>query len=370
MVANNVGLLRRRRSIAAARLAEMVGVTRQSVYAIEAGSFVPNTEVALKLARALDCRVEDLFELETAAAPAPPNIQKAALLPGTGPLKPGEPVQLCRVGHRLVASVPPALSWCFPHGDAIVARRAGSPGSISICVTDPDEDFSRRVLIAGCDPGISVLARSAQLAGVELLHVHRNSSQSLRLLKDAWIHIAGTHLRDDATGSSNTAAIRALFAKGSVAAFAYATWDEGLVIAAGNSKGIQGVDDLARRDVTIVNREAGSGSRKLLDAQLKQAGIRPGAVSGYRNLADGHLAAAAKVRSGAADCCIAPRPVALSLGLSFIPLVSERYDLVLRHRDLEHPGFQVVLDTLHRVSFRRELESLGYDAANAGQRVL
>jgi len=100
-------------------------------------------------------------------------------------------------------------------------------------------------------------------------------------------------------------------------------------------------------------------------------GIRSSAVSGYRNLANGHLAAAGQVRSGAVDCCIAPGPVARSLGMTFIPLVKERYDLALRVGDLDRPGIRVLVETLNRASFRRELESLGgYDAAEAGRRLL
>jgi putative molybdopterin biosynthesis protein len=370
-IGNNLAPLRQKRGISVARLAAMAGVARQTVYAMEAGSFVPNTEVALKLARALECRVEDLFQLQAGAPSEAARTEKVVLLPGTEGVLPGQSVQLCRVGERLVGTAPPRVSWYFPPSDAIAVRRSTKSGMANVRLTESERDFDRRVLVAGCDPGISVLARCVQRAGVELVLAHRNSSQALQLLKTECIHIAGTHLRDEATGDSNREAISALFAEGSVAVISYAVWEEGIVAAEGNPKGIRGVEDLARKDISIINREAGAGSRKLLDAQLKRLGIRSSAVLGYRNLANGHLAAAEQVGSGTVDCCIAPGPVARSLGLTFIPLVKERYDLALRVGDLDRPGIRVLMETLNRASFRRELESLGgYDAAEAGQRLL
>jgi putative molybdopterin biosynthesis protein len=367
---NNLGTLREQRGISVARLAAMVGVARQSVYAMEAGSFVPNTEVALKLARVLECHVEDLFCLNEDPPPPAIRTETASLLPGSEDVLPGQSVQLSRVGEQLVATPPAPMSWYFPPSDATVARPPAKSGALRVNVTDNDREFGKRVLVAGCDPGISVLARSAQLAGVELILVHRNSSQALQLLKKGRIHIAGTHLRDEATGD-NMPGIDAVLSKDSVAVISFAVWEEGIVAAIGNPKNIRAVEDLARRDVSIVNREEGAGARKLLDSQLKSHGIGSRSVRGYQNLALGHVAAAWQVRSGAVDCCIAPGAVARLLGLSFTPLVTERYDLALRRQDLDNPGIRVLLETLNRSRFRHELESYGgYDARDAGRRLL
>jgi putative molybdopterin biosynthesis protein len=368
---NNLAALRRKRAISATRLAAMIGVARQSVYAMEAGSFVPNTEVALKLARVLDCQVEHLFCLAENTLPAVSRIEKASLLPGSEGLSPGQPVRLCRVGERLVATSSAPISWFFAASDATVARPSATLGLTNVSVTEPDRGLGKRVLVAGCDPGITVLARGAEHAGVELVLAHRNSSQALQLLKEGSIHIAGTHLRDEATGDSNVPTIGALFPKGSVAVISFALWEEGIVVATANPKGIRGVQDLPRKDVSIVNREMGSGSRKFLDAQLKRLGIGSKSIRGYQKLASGHIDAAWQVRRGIADCCIAPGAVARSLGLSYIPLATERYDFALRTQDLDNPGVRVLMETLNRSSFRRELESLGgYDARDAGKRLL
>ncbi len=369
-IRNQLHLVREKRGIAAAELAARVGVSRQTIYAIEAGAYVPNTVVALKLARELDVRVEELFGL--ADEPRERELCNVELLPSDEDIRVGQPVELCQVDRRMVATAPEPLPWYLPPADAVLAD-AGEPGASAASVRvlrDPSQ-FERRILVAGCDPAISVLARHARAAGLELTVAHRNSSQALELLKQGLVHIAGSHLRDQSSGESNIPAVRRLFPRGSVAAITFAMWEEGLVIAKGNPKEIQGVEDLARTDIRLVNREPGSGSRALLDATLARLGIRRSSVDGYDRLTRGHLPAAWQVRTGEADCCIATGAAARLFGLDFIPLTTERYDLVIRKSHLTLPAIEGLLDTLSRSAFRRELEALGgYDAAGAGNRVL
>lgn len=370
-IENHLAVLRQKRGLAASQLAEMAGVSRQTIYAMEAGSYVPNTAVALKLARALEVRVEELFSLP-GDLPAPDfRTEQALLLPGAGPLEEGQPVELCRVDDRMVASAPSPVPWYFPSSDGVLAAAAPPHGKARFRVFDADRQFQNRILIAGCDPAISVLARHVQTAGVELVLAHRNSSQALGLLKDRFVHVAGTHLRDEPSGESNLPAIARLFPRNSVAVITFAVWEEGMVVAHGNPKKIRGVEDLARPDIRIVNREAGAGSRKLLDARLKRLKIPASEVRGYDVEAAGHLPAAWRVHTGEADGCIATRGAARLFGLGFVPLVSERYDLAIRRQHLDLPGIRALLDVLSRSQFRRELDSLGgYDTTSAGARVL
>src|ERR1022692_4653278 len=167
----------------------------------------------------------------------------ATLTPPPGPARPGKP----RSSSFMENTIWPTASW-WP-----AAIRAS------------EYDLANRILVAGCDPGISVLARHVLRAGVELVVAQRNSTQALTLLKQGVVHVAGTHLRDEASGDSNLPAIHRLFARNSVAVVSLAAWEEGLVLAPGNPKSIHSVADLARRDVSIVNREPGAGSRLLLD---------------------------------------------------------------------------------------------------------
>jgi molybdate-binding protein/DNA-binding XRE family transcriptional regulator len=370
-VENRLSGLRRKRGFSAAWLANAVGVSRQTIYAIEGGSYVPNTAVALRLAGLLEARVEDLFTLAEKAPAQDLPSRDVVLLPGSDLVEQGQPVQLCRVDGHLVASASSAAPCFFPASDGIVAGKASGGRKAKVRLYAEDGDFGKRILIAGCDPGISVLARHAAAAGLELVLAHRNSSQALSLLKEGAVHIAGTHLRDEASGESNLPAIRRMFPTSAVAAVSFAVWEEGLLTARGNPKGIAGIGDLARKDVRLVNREKGSGSRLLLDSHLGRLKINAKSVRGYDLLATGHLPAAWQVRNGEADCCVATRGAARAFGLGFLPLVSERYDFAIRKTHLSLPAIQTLLDTLNRASFRRELENLGgYDTALTGQRIL
>ena len=369
-VKNNLPLLRAKRGFAASALAKRIGVSRQTIYAMETGAYVPNTLLALKLAQALDVKVEDIFHLED-AEPASPT-ETADLLPAEQEAQPGLPAQLCEVDDRLVAVLPAPITWSLPPADGVIVEAGRKPGKAKVLLFQQEEKrFHNRLLIAGCDPGISVLLRHLQREGVEAVAAYRNSSQSLSLLKQSLIHIAGTHLRDEATGESNLPAVRKHFPKGSVAVISYAIWEEGIVVAKGNPKNIKSIAEMARKDVTIINRESGAGSRMLLDSHLRQAGVNPKSVKGYQQIATGHLPAAWQVKNGGADCCMATKTAACVFGLDFIPLTSERYDLVLRTKNLSHPGIQILLETLGRTSFRRELEGLGgYDTRIAGNRLV
>lgn len=345
-IVNSLEALREKRGLSAAALAALVGVSRQTIYAIEAGTYVPNTVTSLQLARALGVSVEDLFSL-----PATANETRVEAVTPLSAV-PGQPVQLCRIDERLVATAPSAFPWFLPPSDAIMTSKTRAR------IADPSVDFSNRLLIAGCDPAISVLARHMQSSGVELILAHRNSTQALALLKSGSVHVAGTHLQ------ANT------FPKDS-AVFSYAVWEEGIVTANGNPKGVRGVEDFSRKDIKIVNREAGAGSRILLDAQLKRLTISPDQADGYQTIVSGHLAAASEVRTGTADCCIATRAAARAFGLDFIPLLTERYDFAIQRRHLDLPAIQTLLNTLNRAGFRRELDYAGgYDTRASGQRIM
>lgn len=371
-IENRLSQIRQKRGHSAAALAGKIGVSRQTIYAMEAGSYVPNTLVALKLARVLEVPVEEVFCLED-ASPAPPSAKEVDLLPGGQTVEPGLPVQICRVDKRMMGISPTPVAWYLPPADAVVidsAARGPRQRKARVQLFQDEEQFGNRLLMAGCDPAMSVLARHLQKGNTELVLAHRNSSQALELLQMGCVHIAGSHLRDEASGESNLPQVRKLFPKGGAVVIAFAVWEEGIVVAKGNPKGIREMADFARKGVSLANREPGSGSRSLLDSSLKRLGIPSSKVKGYDRVAYGHLPAAWQVRTGDADCCVATRAAARVFGLDFVPLVSERYDLVIRKQHLALPAVQLLLDTLNRTALRRELEGLGgYDASAAGKRV-
>ena len=149
----------------------------------------------------------------------------------------GQAVQLCRVDKRLMAARAFAGAVVSSRHRCGRRREAGCRRARRRCRSSrPKGDFTNRILVAGCDPGISVLSRHVQAAGVELVLAHRNSSQALSLLKEGCVHVAGTHLRDESSGESNLPAIDRLFAKNSVAVISFAVWEEGILTGARQSE--------------------------------------------------------------------------------------------------------------------------------------
>src|SRR5665213_2034039 len=144
---NRLSALRKSRGISAVDLAGQSGITRQAVYAIEAGTYMPNTAVALRLARSLETSVESLFALdeeETRAA----ETCAFELLDEASPIAPGEPIQICRVRRRSIGVAPSPFSAYLPVADGIVRE----PGRATI-ITEPNNE--NRLLLAGCDPALS-----------------------------------------------------------------------------------------------------------------------------------------------------------------------------------------------------------------------
>jgi putative molybdopterin biosynthesis protein len=373
-VQSKLALVRQRRGISAAKLADAVGVSRQTIYAIEAGSYVPNTSVALKLSRVLDVTVEELFLLEDDSS-SPPVTEEVELLTGDDDAVAGQSLQLCKVNNRLVAAAPEPGTWSLPQGDAVLLKSTrelkSRKAKAQAQVLEPDWEANSRILIAGCDPAAAVLARHLQRQGIDLIISFQNSSRALELLKRGVVHIAGTHLWSESTGASNLPLIDKTFSKDSVAVLSFALWEEGFVLAPGNPKTILSAADLARPNVSIANREAGAGCRSLLDTLLHRLGIKATEVKGYERIAPGHLPAARLVLTGEADCCISTRAAARVFGLDFVPLMTKRYDLVVRKNSLKLPHIQTLAETLGRASFRRSLEAFaGYDMKASGDRVI
>lgn len=372
-VQSNLAQFRAKRAISAIQLAAEAGVSRQTIHSIESGLYVPNTVVSLKLARILDTTVEELFRLE-----APPRaIEETAevhILGGTASLPKGQPLRLAIVNENLVAVAPDPASWGLQPSDAVYLEAfRGSKGCANARVRLLNDSWKNpgRILLAGCDPSASLLAHSLERQGFELIVAFENSSRALELLREGLVHVAGTHLAEKAGDKADLLPITKMFPRNSIAVLSYAMWKEGLVVAEGNPKSISGIEDLARRDVHITNREPGAGCRRLLDNLLKAHRIAGSHVNGYDRSTPGQLPAARLVQSGEVDCCIGTQAAALTLGLTFLPLAEKPYLLVLRRAHLTLPPVEALAGMLGRSAFRREVEScVGYDMRKAGNRIM
>lgn len=344
-------------------LAAELGISRQTVHAIEAGQYIPNTTIALHLARLLDTTVEVLFGSASEEAGATLRTN-ATLLRADANARATAALQAWRVGDEWFATRTPLYPAYLPVADRLIGSAKGRRVTVDV---RPGRSVKPAVVIAGCDPALSTLATSLTARGIATELVAVPSRTALRWLKAGHVHIAGTHLLDGDTGEYNLPLVARMFVNQPTLVTTYAEWAEGLVVKAGNPRRIRSVADLTRR-VRIINREVGSGARSLLDAKLAAAGVSADAVKGYDQVAESHFAAAAAVASGGADCCVAPAAIAEWFGLSFVPLQVARFDLVMRRDRLDDRLQDAVLDVLSGGRLRRSLSAIaGYDTEHTGR---
>ena len=365
---NNLKQIRSRAGLTQGELASRAGISRQAYSTLESGNANPSTEVSLRLAQALNERIESLFFL----AEQPPASVQAELV--GGPLSEptsGESPQrarLFRVGQKMLAR-PLTVAGNTRHtvvaAEGLVTDRA-EDGRVTVQPFDSDEIDSPTLVMLGCDPAVGLLESGLRSRGVALVAAEESSRQALIGLANGEAHVAGCHLLDDATGGYNSSWVLQLVPF-PCTLVTFAVWQQGLILASGNPKQVSGVADLANSGIQMVNRQAGSGSRDLLDRALAGAGLSGENLDGYQREEWGHLAVAAAVASGSADAGIGVKAAALAMGLDFLPLEEERYDLVVPNHFLSDGPVQVLLDLLRRPVLHRRVESLGgYDASSMG----
>ena len=366
-IENKLAEIRKLRGISAAKLASEVGVTRQTIYAIEAQKYIPNTLVALRLSETLEVPVEEIFSMQREDKLPREQTTVELIEDPSAAYQPNQPLKLCMVGNKKIGVPANPLQGEIPDADAVILH-PGKAGSALTRIIREDAIPENRLLLAGCDPAIPALARYLlRRENIEVVTMGCSSTRALNLLKERKIHIGGTHLKSTSNPANSLEVVQQFFPKGDCRVANFASWAEGFVVAQGNPLKISGVEDLARGDVSVINREVGAGSRILLDSLLKRSGIPPKNVRGYQRIAKGHILAAWHVFSGVADCCIATEASARVFGLDFIPLVSERFDLVIPDRFWDLPSVQVLMDALNRSALRRELAALGgYDTSQTG----
>ncbi|WP_458401037.1 molybdopterin biosynthesis protein [Mailhella sp.] len=201
-----------------------------------------------------------------------------------------------------------------------------------------------------------------------LTSAHVGSLGGLLALSRGQCHLAGSHLLDEATGEYNRQAIREHL-KGTPCLLVHlADREQGFIVLPGNPKNITKFEDLLREDVSFINRQRGSGTRVLLDYELKKRGILPTKVRGYRDEEYTHMNVAAAVLSGRADCALGVRSAAVALGLDFIPVGVEQYDLVAAKTWADDERMQALLEVIRSAEFRETVTAMGgYDASRSGE---
>ncbi|HUH95860.1 MAG TPA: substrate-binding domain-containing protein [Anaerolineales bacterium] len=201
-----------------------------------------------------------------------------------------------------------------------------------------------------------------------LLNFPVGSLDGLVRLRQGLCQVSGAHIRDD-DGGYNASTVRHLFPDRAVEMVTLAYRTQGLLVYPGNPKSIRRLQDIARSGVRFVNRNAGSGTRLWLDAELKRLRIDAEQIRGYDQIARTHRASASLIAAGGADVALGLQAAAHLYQLDFVPLFEERYDLVLPRANEEF--ISPLLDFLQTAAFRADLHSLtGYSSAHSGEQIL
>ncbi|MBN3888689.1 MAG: helix-turn-helix domain-containing protein [Nostoc sp. JL31] len=403
---NNLKSIRTRLGMSQQELANIAGVTRQSIGGVELGQYAPSVAMSLRLAKALGCQVEDLFWFEEDL----PEVE--AILAGSVPKQQQSRVSLARVGDQWIAyplvgndafrieMIPadgetlaviypdakesvrveelPSISK-LPLASEVASNERQSEGEaqsqnvtnkILVRILDDIDKLHNTVVIAGCTPVLSLLARATERWHPQLRIHYRfaHSKAALRSLCKGEVHIAGMHLYDPKTGEHNIPFAREALTGKSAVLITLGVWEEGLLVPSGNPRGIKIVSDLVEFGATIVNHEVGSGSRMLLERKLQEEGVPLHKVKGSDHIVHSHQDVALSVVSGIADAGISTASIATAFGLGFIPLHRARYDLVIIKEYLEEEPVKQFLSILGHQLVRSQLEILGgYDTSNIGE---
>ncbi|MFZ7125654.1 MAG: substrate-binding domain-containing protein [Desulfobacterales bacterium] len=352
--------VRQAKGVSQSQLADWVGVKRQAIYDIESGRYLPNTALALRLAKHLGCRVEDLF-VDQLTEPEQP-IQ---LVDGT--VDRGRRVVVSKLRGRLLAyplTGEHSLRDGFRPADGLL----DSEGS-RVRLLCTEEAIEKTVVLMGCDPAFSILGEHVSRRSPEARVHHRfaSSHRAVEGLRNGKAHLAGTHLHNPPDGEANVDLVRRLFHGSRALIVGFSVLEEGLMVAHGNPLGIRGAADLAGGRLRLANREPGAALRVLLDDHLKRSGVAVSTVRGYGHEVSSHLEGARSVVHGLADAALGLRAVADACGLDFVPIETVRCDLVVPCDLIDHPSIKVLLDTLQTRLFHEELASIpGYGASRTG----
>ncbi len=279
-------------------------------------------------------------------------------------------VKLGRIGERIVATP-------LPRGAGSITTITEADGIIRIpthiegvAQAEPVEAELIRplssientlVVVGSHDNTLDLLTDElrAGTGGVVLSSSHVGSMGGLMAIKRGACHLAGAHLLDTENGTYNVSYIRRYLPGIGVRLVNLVLRDQGLIVAPGNPKRIGGIEDLARPDVSFINRQGGSGTRILLDYRLNRLGIDPAAIRGYQTEEYTHMAVAVAVLSGAADAGLGIYAAARALSLDFVSVVTEEYDLVIPEVHFNTEKIQILLETINSKPFQDRVEALG-----------
>jgi putative molybdopterin biosynthesis protein len=291
-------------------------------------------------------------------------------------------VKLGKVGDKLIAAPltrGAGVVMSLVRADGILEIPQNSEGidageTVRVkLLKDVGEIENTIVCIGSHDPILDLLANEIhhKNAKLHLASAHVGSMGGITALLKGETHIAGIHLLDEDTGEYNISYIKKYLGSGRIALIKLVDRIQGFMVKKGNPKNITDFSDLAREGISFVNRQKGSGTRLLLDYKLKEKKIDPAFIYGYNREEFTHMAVAAAIAFSDIDVGLGVYSAANSLGLDFVPVCSEEYDLAVPTCFLEDPNIKLMLEIIRDSTFQQKVKAMGgYSLERAGEVVL
>ena len=291
-------------------------------------------------------------------------------------------VKLGAVGNKIVAIPLPRGAGCITsitEADGIIrvpnnveGIKPQEPATVELL--HPLSLIKNTIVAVGShDNTLDIIADQIKAghSSLTLSSSHVGSMGGLMAIKKGVCHLAGSHLLDTDDGSYNISYIKKYLPNTKVKLINLVFRDQGLIVSPGNPKTIKGIEDLDRNDITFINRQAGSGTRILLDYKLNQLGMEPEKISGYDNEEFTHMSVAVAVLSGSVDVGLGIFAAAKALNLDFIPVVTEQYDLIIPEEYFEWENIRILLETISTKEFKDRVEALGgYSTEKTGEIII
>ena len=284
-----------------------------------------------------------------------------------------------RVGEEMIAaplSRGAGVITSLVRSDGLVIIPRGTQGipageMVDVHLYRSPEQLEQTIFAIGShDMSLDLVAQFLANKGFRLVSSNVGSLGGLIALQRNEAHLAGAHLLDPQTGVYNLSYLHHYLPDTNIRLMGWVNRKQGLITQKGNPKNISSLEDLTRPEIIFINRQRGAGTRILLDYQLQQMKIGTGAIKGYDREEYTHLAVAAAVSSGRADCSLGIAAAAEALGLNFIPLFDESYDLAIPHRFIDDGTLAPLLELACDDDFRRLVAEMpGYDTSPMGKHI-